>query len=159
MLRVPSFLQEQSGLCGPAALRMVLAYFGVQKTEQQLVKLSHCNPKKGVDGKGLVTAAKALGFKGSVKNNSSIADLRQYVLKKKIPVIVDWFSWFGFDVDGHYSVVVHIDKTHIYLRDPELKKIRKISLQTFRRAWFDFPGDFMTSKKELILRRMIVISK
>jgi len=70
-----------------------------------------------------------------------------------MPVIVDWFS----ADEGHYSVVVHIDKRFAYLNDPELARVRKIDVNTFERVWFDFESDYLRTPKDLILRRMIVI--
>jgi predicted double-glycine peptidase len=83
-----------------------------------------------------------------------VSDL-QKLLKKGIPAIVDWFS----TDEGHYSVAVGVDKSNIYLQDPELGRIRKMKREDFQRVWFDFPGDCIKSKKDLIVRRMIVIYK
>ncbi len=65
-------------------------------------------------------------------------------------------DWFSGD-DGHYSVVVGIDRKYIHLQDPELGKVRSLDIPTFRRVWFDFPGDMLHSHRDLILRRMIVV--
>jgi predicted double-glycine peptidase len=152
MLNVPPYRQA-SGLCGASSLKMVLAYFGVQKTERELAKLAGATPQKGTTGQGLIRAAKKLGFKGLIKDFANFKDLRCYVFKKKIPVIIDWFS----EDEGHYSVVCHIDDKDIYLQDPELGALRTMDLKTFKRVWFDFPGNFLKSKNDLILRRIIVI--
>jgi len=153
MLKVKPYLQKP-GFCGPTSLKMVLEYFGIKKSEEELAKLSGCTKSKGVEAENLLTAAKKLGLKGFIKDFSEISDIKKY-LRKKIPVIVDWFS----QDEGHYSVVVGIDKKYIYLQDPEIAKIRKIDLKTFKRIWFDFPGPFLKSKKEIIIRRLIVLYK
>ncbi len=155
MLKVRPFRQQKSGFCGPASLKMVLDYYGVKKSEKELAELSGCTISKGVKAEGLLQAAKKLGFKGFIKDFSDIKDLRKYVLKKKIPVIVDWFS----TDEGHYSPVVDINQENIYLQDSELRGIRTMKIKTFRRVWFDFSGDFLHSKDEIIIRRMIVIDK
>ena len=77
------------------------------------------------------------------------------MLDNKIPVIIDWFS----TDDGHYCVAVNIDKKNIYMQDPELGDIRKMDLETFKRVWFDFTGNFLKSKDQMVIRRMIVIQK
>lgn len=154
MLNVKPFRQS-SGYCGPACLKMVLEYYGIKKSESELAKLSGCTSHKGVGVEGLLKAAKALGFKSSFKDFSDIQDIRKYVIDKKIPVIVDWFS----TDDGHYSVVVGIDKNNIYLQDPELGGLRTIDIPTFKRIWFDFISDFLRSKDDMIIRRMIAIYK
>jgi ABC-type bacteriocin/lantibiotic exporter with double-glycine peptidase domain len=137
---------------------MILDYFGIKKSEKELAKLSGCTKAKGIEAKGLLKAAERLGLKGFIKDFSEIADIKKYVLKKKIPIIVDWFSPF-FNPDGHYSVVVDIGKKNIYLQDPEIGRVRVLPIETFKRLWFDFPGEFLKSKKEIIIRRMLVIHK
>ncbi|MBM3200071.1 hypothetical protein FJZ53_03965 [Candidatus Woesearchaeota archaeon] len=155
MLRVKTFQQTQTGYCGPASLKMVLAYFGVEKSEKQLARLTRCSKKYGSEAEHILSAVKTLGFKGLVKDFSSFDDIRKFVINKRIPVIVDWFS---VD-DGHYSVVVGIDKKSIHFNDPENGKLREMSLKKFKTVWFDFPEDFLRSKKDLRIRRMLVIYK
>lgn len=154
MLKIKPFRQKP-GFCGPAALKMVLDYYGISKSEKELAALSGATPTKGVGVQGLLKAAKKFGLRGLVKDFSEIRDIRGYVLKKKIPVIVDWWS-----VDeGHYSVVVDINKENIYLQDPEWGRVRAMKIQTFKRVWFDFPGDFLRSKIQLNIRRMLALYK
>lgn len=152
MLNIKPFKQTP-GFCGPACLKLVLSYYGIEKTEMEIAKLLNFDIKKGTPAKDFVEVANKLGFKAEIKDNCSFEDIKKY-LNKKIPVIVDWFL-----VDeGHYSVVVDIDNENIYLQDPNLGHLRAVNLKTFYRIWFDFPGDFL-SKDNLILRRMIVIEK
>lgn len=154
MLEVKPFRQKP-GYCGPACLKMVAYFYGIKKREKALVKLCGCTPSKGISAEGLVKVAKEIGLEGFVQDFSEIKDLEHYVHKKNIPVIVDWFS----DDEGHYSVVVDIDKENIYLQDPSLGYLRAMKIKKFKRVWFDFPGDFLKSKDDMILRRMVVIYK
>ena len=154
MLKVKRFRQN-TGFCGPASLKMVLDYFGVRKSEKELARFSGCTKTKGAEAGNLLKAAKKLGLKGFIKDFSDIKDIKKYVLQKKIPPIVDWFS----TDEGHYSVVVDVDNKNIYLQDPELGKVRKLELKTFKKVWFDFPGKFLRTKEKIIIRRLIIIYK
>lgn len=154
MLEIKPFRQK-TGYCGPASLKMVLSYYGIGATEQELVKKTDCSLELGVEAWKIIKAAQEYGLQGFIKDEASLEDLRHYVLTKQIPVIVDWFS----DDDGHYSVVVDIDGENIYLLDPEIGYIRAMRLDRFKRVWFDFPGDFIQSRYDLNIRRMIVIYK
>ena len=127
MLRVKWF-DQAAGFCGPSSLAMVLSYHGVNKSQQLLGRLSGCTRSRGVEAEGLLKAAQTLGFRGFIKDNASIAELRHYVVKKKLPVIVDWFE----HDDGHYCVVVHIDTKNIYLRNPVHRKLTVLPLKTFK---------------------------
>jgi len=153
MLKVKPFLQT-AGFCGPASLKMVLDFFGIKKSEKELIKLSGASREKGVGAKGLLKAAKKLGLKSFIKDFADFSDIKKY-LAKEIPVIVDWFS----QDEGHYSVVVGLDQKYIYLQDPQIAKIKKIDLKTFKRVWFDFPGQFLKRKNDIIIRRLIVVFK
>lgn len=158
MIKLKPFRQTP-GFCGPASLKMVLNYYSISVSEAELAKLSGTTQKKGTSIEGLIKAAKHFGFQAFLKTNSSLNDLR-YFVKREIPVIVDWFS----EDDGHYSVVVDIDKNNIVLMDPALRKIliyirrRKFSTEDFFRIWFDFPGDFIKDSKDLTLRLMLVVT-
>lgn len=154
MLKVKLYKQS-SGFCGPASLRMVLEYWGLKKSEKELAKLSGATRSRGIEARGLLRAAKKLGLRVTIIDYATFEQIRTYVQKQKIPVIVDWFS----HDDGHYSVVVGISRRKIFLADPEHKKIRQFDLETFKRIWFDFPGKYLKSPKDLILRQMIVIFK
>ena len=59
--------------------------------------------------------------------------------------------------DGHYSVVVDLDHTYIYLQDPEIGEIRKISRDDFWSVWFDFTGASINSWDEMIIRQTIIV--
>jgi len=151
MIKLKPFRQSPA-LCGVASLKMTLEYFGVKKTEKELIKLTDANQRYGTPIAGLLGAARKLGFRAFARDNADFSDIKKY-LDKKTPVIIDWFN----KDDGHYSVVVRLDKKHICLMDPELADIRKLDRATFKRIWFDFPGDFMKRKNDVIIRRMIVI--
>ena len=163
-LKVESFQETlNAGMCGPAALKIVFDYFGVNKSEKELAKLAGTTKSLGTSAEGLTNAAKQLGFKVSVKNNSSFADIEKW-LAKGIPPIVDWFTRGRQDysesdiADGHYSVVCGIDSKFIYLQDPEIGSIRKIEKDDFKRVWFDFADEYI-KPNELIVRQIIAIHK
>lgn len=147
--------RERLGYCGPASLKMILSYYGINKSEKELAKLTNSTKEHGTNAKSIIKIAKKLGFKAFIKNFSNIKDIRRYVLKQKIPIIVDWFS----QDEGHYSVVVDIDKENIYLQDPEIGHLHAMKLNTFKRVWFDFPTKYLESKDDIVIRRMIIIKK
>jgi len=158
MIKLKPFRQTP-GFCGPASLKMVFDYYGVSVSEAEIAKIAGASREKGTSKAGLIKAVKHFGFKAFSKTNSSLNDLR-YFIKRKIPVIVDWF----FEDEGHYSVVVDIDKKNIVLMDPTLRKLliyvrrRKFSTEKFLRIWFDFPGKFIKTPKDLVLRLMLVVT-
>jgi len=162
MLKVKPFQETlNAGMCGPASLKIVLNYYGVEKSEKELAKLCGAKKDLGTDALGIKRAAESLGFKVRIKNNSGFKDIEDW-LKKGVPVIVDWFTRGRIDysdaevADGHYSVVTGLDKKYIYLQDPEIGKIRKLSREDFLTVWFDFTGKNIKAN-ELIIRQIIAI--
>ncbi|MGV8171126.1 MAG: cysteine peptidase family C39 domain-containing protein [Candidatus Woesearchaeota archaeon] len=152
-LNVKPFRQSPN-YCGPACLKMVLEYYGIHKSEKELVKLTKCTKSRGTNAENIILAAKKSGLSGSIKDYSTFNDIIS-LLKKDIPVIVDWFS----HDEGHYSVVVGLDENNIYLQDPELGHIRALTRKNFMTVWFDFDEEYIKSKKDIILRRIIIIKK
>jgi ABC-type bacteriocin/lantibiotic exporter with double-glycine peptidase domain len=149
--------------CGPASLKMIFDYYGIEKSETEITKLCGAAEDLGTDHKGIKQAAESLGFKVEINNNSTFEDI-QYWLKKKVPIILNWFTRGRADyddsqvADGHYSVVVGLDDKYIYIQDPEIGKLRKIDRDDFMKVWFDFAGKYI-DPKELIIRQLIAIYK
>jgi len=148
---------QSPGLCGPAALRIVLEYYGMAASEEKLARLCLATKSKGTTAEGMIKAAKSFDLQVLLKDDSSIADLA-YFVGRKIPVIVDWFD----EDDGHYSVVFHLDNESIFLMNSSSRiseaKEMAMPLEKFLRVWFDFPGPFIKKKRDLVLRRMIVLT-
>ena len=147
-LPVPA-VDQSTGMCGPASLKAVLAYYGVEQTEDELRKLSGATEEDGVDATGLARAAKALGFRARVQHGARLADIKAW-LQKGVPVIVDWFS----TEEGHYSVVTAIRDGDIFMIDPELGTEREMPLDKFERVWFDF--DESTEEHEGLVNRVLL---
>ncbi len=150
-------------MCGPATLKMVFDYYGIEKSEAEIAKLCGVTESLGTDDKRIKQATESLGLKAEIKNKSTFEDI-QYWLDKKVPVIVNWFTRGRADyddsevADGHYSPVVGLDEEYIYIQDPEIGKLRKIGRDDFMRVWFDFKGEYI-DPNELIIRQIIAIYK
>lgn len=160
-LNVEEFQETlHESMCGPASLKIVLGYFGVQKEEQELANLSG-KTDLGTTDSSLKSAVESLGFKVDIKNESSFEEIQEW-LDKGVPVIVNWFSRGRSDYSdaevavGHYSVVTGLDEMNIYLQDPEIGKVRTIKRDDFMRVWFDFSGETIKSD-ELIIRQLVAI--
>lgn len=154
MLSVKPF-KSSPAHCGPGVFKMILGYYGIERTEKQLAKELKWNPTDGVTAQNMVKTAKKYGLEGFIKDNSSLEDICSYVLKKETPVIVEWF----LEDDSHFSVVAGIDKKNIYLVDPFIGKIRTLKRDYFVSIWFGFEGEYIKTKDDIFLRRMVVLEK
>lgn len=152
-----------AGMCGPASLKIILSYYGIEKSEQELYNLCGTDPDLGTNDQGIKKAAESCGMTVNIFNESSFEEIEKW-LDRKVPVIVDWFTrgrtdYADSDVsDGHYSVVMGLDENNIYLQDPEIGGMRTLDREDFLRVWFDFTGETI-KKDELIIRQIIAVYK
>ncbi|MDD2758048.1 MAG: cysteine peptidase family C39 domain-containing protein [Patescibacteria group bacterium] len=148
LLKVKHFRQTP-GMCGPYSLKILLSFFGKDEKINKLIRHCKASAKYGAEHEDLVKTAKQLGAKVSVKTAATDKDLDYWVNKKHLPVIIGWFSEYS----DHYSVVVGLDKTHIYLCNPEENRaIHKLKKEFFNEVWFHFVG----KKNEKIVWRWLM---
>lgn len=151
LLNVP-VIRQTRGLCGPYALAAVLRFYGRTISLKELVRLSGATRQHGTPPEGLLRAARRLGFSARSKRWAEIGDLTQAVSRGTPPLVL----WFSID-EGHYSVVVGVDRTHVDLVDPELGRTRKIPRDAFRRTWFDFSTSGPEKGARLYARWMLLV--
>jgi hypothetical protein len=149
-LRMKPFFQT-AGHCGPVSLQIVLARFGREYEQEYLAQLCRTSPETGTDHEWLVRAAEYLGASVHASAGGRLSDLRRFVLKERLPVIVGWYSpskprkW-KFDpskdeVEDHFSVMYHLSSTHVYLMDPDAETgRRRMSVGRFLKLWWDTDG-------------------
>ena len=158
MLEVPIYRQQEA-FCGPAVFRSVLAYYGVRKSQKEANVLCKTTFTAGTSERKLASAFRKLGFHTVVKEKGTWEILNEYVNRKKIPVVVGWFSVS----DSHYSVVAGLTKRHIWLIDPEHRTPRKLSWPRFNHLWFSpkfdyakYPNDVLKHSKDVRLQWYLV---
>lgn len=162
LLDVKPFQERlHAGMCGPASMKIVLDFYNIVKSEAELAECMGVTKNLGTDEKGIVRVAESFGFKTEVKNKSTFSDIEAW-LKRGVPIIVNWFTRGRSDysdsevADGHYSVAIGLDDEHIYLQDPEIGGVRKITRNDFMKVWFDFTGETI-KPDELIIRQIIAV--
>lgn len=144
-LQLTPFIQSHF-MCGPASLKILLSYFGKNYTEKKLAKMSGASTEIGTLHQGLIDAAAQTGAKVIAKDKGTLNELKKYILKEKLPVLVGWFDTHVNptcpEPTDHFSVVYHISDHYIYLLDPATHTgYRKMSLTKFLKFWYDFDVD------------------
>ena len=136
--------QQTDYTCGPAALRSVFRIVGVPvPSEAALAKETHATKEDGTTPNALVAAIKKRGLSVVVQEHVTPNDLRKMV--KRGPVIVAFQAWpsrVGTNLkhswdQGHYSVVLKVTDSAVYLDDPGTSKERSISISDFEKRWHD----------------------
>lgn len=143
-LAVPDVRQSADYTCSAAALQAVLAYYGIEAREDTLVKEIGATPEDGAPPEAIERAARARGLKAELREGLSIADLEAAVRAGR-PVIVDIQAWpdrprtYADDWDdGHYVVVVGVEKDRLVFEDPSILGGRGvIARAAFADRWHD----------------------
>lgn len=144
-VQVPLKKQELKFSCGAGALRSVLHYFNIKKTEKEVRKMVKTT-KNGTKTQNIIKAARDLGLKTKTKYNMDEKNLKTW-LDKKIPVIVCFQAWgakkyYKSQESGHYAVAIGYDKKHVYFQDPSLEDIRgHLTWNDFMKRWHDIGRD------------------
>lgn len=146
--------KQKKGFCGPASLKIVSDYYGVVKTQEEWAKLSGTTKKDGVQNAGLIKAVEEVGFTAKVIKEVSLTDLRKLIHERQTFLAI-WWSGRG----GHYSPVANVTEKSIVLADPELGRLRRMSLKDFDRLWFDFGKDYNRRPEDLELRSILLIKR
>ncbi|MBN1113831.1 MAG: C39 family peptidase [Oligoflexia bacterium] len=150
-LSVP-YESQDFNYCGPAALSMVLRYFG-EKTDQH--ELGDGMVKDyGVTPWDIKKVAISYGFKASVVS-CGFNNLLDLIDRLRLPVIVRVINSSG--TNGHYIVVkgYDLEREVLYVNDPAEYSNREIPFDEFREMW-DING---LEEEENSTDLMIVIKK
>lgn len=157
MIELIPFKQSDSSRCGPACVRAVLAYYGIDTTEDSVARRCGWSYELGCDDFGMVTALCDFGVKAEISNRSELKDL-EYWVRHHIPVIADVFV--GGEIDdlpnGHSVVVVDIDREKVYVMDPAVGQVRGIARGEFERVWIDWKGNTVDNFNDILIRQIII---
>ena len=148
LLAVPDTRQSTNYSCGAAALQAVLAYYGKEVREDQLMRQLGSDPEQGSSPGAIVRVARSYGLLADLRQSMQIEDLQQLV-RDGFPTIVCAQAWRESSQpwsedwdDGHYLVVIGVDKERVYFEDPSLLGSRgQILRAEFLSRWHDVEGD------------------
>jgi len=147
MLKVPYFNQNRDYTCGPACLRMVLAYWGYETDEVSLSML--CGTTVfGTSAKQIINAARRLGFQCEYGFNTQHASLT-HALQNEVPPIISvdsdtLYQRWQPTYTKHDIVLVEIRQSKIVYHDSEVGSNLSMSSDIFKEAW-------QRTKNEVIL--------
>ena len=142
-LRIPYFKQEKTTTCGPACLRMVMAFEGKSLSEAEIEKI--CKTSwLGNTCEDIVKGARKLGLESEIIENFTKKHLAK-LLQDRHPVIAlidPSVLYGGIPGFGHFVLITGLEKEEIYYHDPDIKEDLSIKVNIFFSAWekFHFKG-------------------
>jgi predicted double-glycine peptidase/uncharacterized membrane protein len=146
--------------CGAAALQAVLSFWGKDLTEQELIRLLHTSPETGTYVGDIARVARELGFSASVREDISLHELHE-ALKKGESVIICSQAWRSREdseksvqedwEDGHYVVVLGMDRKYVYYQDPFIQRGKGfVTNQRFEQSWHNVRGKTAADTKKQV---------
>jgi ABC-type bacteriocin/lantibiotic exporter with double-glycine peptidase domain len=128
-LAVP-FVPQQKDTCGPAALAMVLGFWGDPASHDALARELDAAELRGVAGSRLADAARSRGMT-AVAYAGDDAHLRAFVGRGR-PLVVAWDMGRG---RFHNVVVVGFEGDDVIVHDPAQGPSRRVAGKTFAERW------------------------
>jgi len=129
--------QETPWTCGPAALRAVLAHYGIHVEEGWLANLIGNVPVLGVRPGELIRGAQKLGCIATMGYFADVAALRPF-LANEVPIIVIVDSFLHPGKQGHYVVVTEVGPDTVTLMDPHVEGNKRVlSHADFEKRWWN----------------------
>lgn len=147
LLDFPNTRQSFEYSCGPGAVQAVMAYYGENFRESELIDLLKADENEGTYLKEIVNFLHLKGLSTSVKQNMTTGELFRYI-DKNIPVIVMMQAW-GSEAEfmnnykdswnnGHFAVVIGYTNENILFSDPSLFNTGYIPIPEFIDRWHDY---------------------
>jgi ABC-type bacteriocin/lantibiotic exporter with double-glycine peptidase domain len=132
---VPEVRQAERRDCGAAALAMVLGYWKVPVSRDDIALTNPPAPDRGIRAAALRDYARGRGLQAFVIKGE-IADLEREVVQRRRPVLVGTVKVYGSKAYPHYEVVVGIDRRaqRILTLDPAAG-LRVNSREGFTAEW------------------------
>jgi ABC-type bacteriocin/lantibiotic exporter with double-glycine peptidase domain len=145
MIDIPVAIQTFDFDCGAKALQVVMAYYGVEKREDELINDLKCG-KDGTPIENIVGVAEGNGFEVIARSGVSVETVKQYI-EKNIPVIVLLQAWAerymtledwrtDYD-DGHYAIVIGYQDNIVVFEDPSSFRRTWLTEEEFLARWHD----------------------
>src|SRR5262249_2865446 len=136
--------------CGASALQAVLAYWGKDVDEDELMRRLRTTSEVGTYPQDIVRVARELGFEAEVRENLPLDGVDRFTAQGH-PMIALAQVWLSEEQmadsvsqewdTGHYIVVLGVDKEYVYFQDPYARMGKAfIPRKAFEEHWHQVMG-------------------
>jgi hypothetical protein len=135
--------------CGASALQSVLAYWGKDVDERELMALMGTTEEEGTYPEKIAHAARSLGFEAEVKQGLTLDEVQE-LTSAGDPMIALAQVWrgsksgpLGEDFNaGHYFSVLGVDADNVYFQDPYVRNCKAfVPRAMFEAQWHHVMGN------------------
>lgn len=162
VLKFPRIEQPDSNTCGHTCLAMILQYYGIYKTVEDIQKM--VDPKENEEGlsvERIIELASKFKLKAYTKNNLSFDEIKAYV-DQDTPIILEVqfssdvgpdFDWSNQNDDGHYVVAIGYTLEHVILANPCVFYKTYIKFEDLLSRWHNFVDGRKTDKLAIVIEK------
>jgi len=143
--------------CGVTAFQQVLIYYGIEKREDELIKLLDTEKttieEHGTKMTKIVEVAKYFGLEAEIIRNTTINKIKK-LIDDKIPPIILMQAWRDYSADnldwekdysdGHYVIPIGYNNTCLFFEDPASIVRTYLTFEEFEKRWHDMDDDNKT---------------
>ena len=153
--------------CGASALQSVLAHWGADVDEREIMRLMGTTEEEGTYPERIAQAARALGFDAEVRQGLTLDEVEE-ITAAGDPMIALGQVWrgaktgeIGKDWDaGHYISVLGVDAENVYFQDPYVRNCKAfVPRDTFEKHWQHVMGGKVDVNPKLMRLGIIIRGK
>ena len=146
--------------CGACALQAVMSYWGKNVDERELMKVLQTTSEEGTYPENIVRGAQALGFEAEARDHLSLEEVERFTAGGA-PMIALVQAWRSENAapdsaaedwdNGHYVVVLGVDKDYVYFQDPYARMSKAfMPRDTFVDHWHQVMGGDLKKNPKLM---------
>jgi len=146
MLTFPELRQTYSYDCGAKAAHAVLAYYGIDARESDVIKEAGTT-RAGTPIRGIAKVMRKNGLKCKAKP-MTIEEVKKSIdLKRPVILVLQaWtekknIDWKKDWADGHYVVAIGYDRRRMYFEDPSSVLRTYLNYRELAERWHDVDTD------------------
>lgn len=147
ILELPDLRQYSDFDCGVSVTQGILAYYGIDSTESELISEMKIDPNWGTEPKQIETLMQNRGLE-VVSKQMTLEEIKSYI-DQRTPVILDIQAWDeNPDVDyettkedGHYVIAIGYDDDGFIFEDPSWTGLAKLSYDELLKRWHDIDAN------------------
>lgn len=136
--------QPYSFSCGASCLESVLTYYGLNVSEQKVIKTARTSPQEGTLVEGMIRVAKKYKLRYKIHENMTIDDLKACI-DKDVPCMIaiqayrdnKKIKWKDDWQDGHWVIPIGYDSKYIHFEDPACQYRTYLSYDELIARWHD----------------------
>jgi predicted double-glycine peptidase len=150
LFNMPDTRQSTEYSCGAAALQAVLGYWGRDIGEEDLMELLNTDSDSGTFPDDIIRVSHQMGLEAEYSENLTLTDIEDFMREGK-PVMIDCQAWRSVSEyndswavewdNGHWMVIIGLDKEYVYFEDPYILGSRGfMSRPEFLERWHNPRG-------------------